>query len=73
MAAFAYELRASETNGEPIHRVCALCYKKGEISILQFSHKSEGQDWYDCHSCKNNQHFGAYVRSENYDSAYSNF
>src|SRR5438477_2421909 len=33
---FAYELKASEANREPIHRACATCYQKGQISILQF-------------------------------------
>jgi hypothetical protein len=70
---FAYELKTSEANGEPIHRACALCFEQGHISILHFSHKSEGQDWYDCRRCKNNQHFGAYVRRENHSSGYSDF
>jgi hypothetical protein len=65
---FAYELKASEANGEPIHRVCALCYQQGHISILQFSHNSSGQDWYDCHRCKNGQHFGNRVRENSYRS-----
>jgi hypothetical protein len=61
---FAYELKASEANGEPIHRICASCVQQEQISILQFSHQSEGRDWYDCLRCKTNQHFGTYVRRE---------
>jgi hypothetical protein len=64
---FAYQLKESEANGEPMHRVCATCYQQGHISILHFSHNSEGQDWYDCKRCKSNQHFGAYIqRNINY-------
>ena len=71
---FAYELKASEANGEPIHRACTLCYQQGVISILQFSHKSEGQDWYDCTRCKDGRRaYGARVRrdtSSSYSDAY---
>jgi hypothetical protein len=61
---FAYELKDAESNNEPKHRVCAACYNEGHIAILQFSHKSEGQDWYDCLRCKSNQKFGTYVRRD---------
>ncbi|WP_234678924.1 hypothetical protein [Bradyrhizobium monzae] len=70
---FAYELKASEANGEPLHRACATCFNDEKISILQFSHKSEGQDWYDCPRCKKNQHFGTRVRRESYRSHDSDF
>jgi hypothetical protein len=70
---FAYELKASEANGEPIHRVCALCYQRENLSILQFSHRSEGQDWYDCHNCNKGQHFGTHVRREEPYRAASDF
>lgn len=55
---FAYELKESEARGEPIHRACAACYQQGHISILQFSHNTEGQDWYECKRCNNMHHFG---------------
>ncbi|TFV69416.1 hypothetical protein E4K64_33330 [Bradyrhizobium frederickii] len=70
---FAYELKASEANGEPIHRACATCFQDERISILQFSHQSEGQDWYTCPRCKEPQHFGAHVRRESYRSHHSDF
>jgi hypothetical protein len=61
---FAYELKASEANGEPIHRACATCFQNGKISILQFDHHSadSGQDWYDCVVCDNHRPYGAPVR-----------
>jgi hypothetical protein len=40
---FAYELKASEADGEPIHRACAACYQQGNISILQFSQDQRGK------------------------------
>jgi len=55
---FAYQLKASEANGEPTHRACPNCYQKGHISILQFSHSESGQDWYDCPSCGGNRAYG---------------
>jgi hypothetical protein len=58
---FAYELKESEAHDEPIHRACAACYQDGHVSILQFSHKSEEQDWYNCLRCKTAQHFGTRV------------
>jgi hypothetical protein len=58
---FAYELKESEARGEPIHRACAACYQQGHISVLQFNHRSYGQDWFNCLKCKSEQKFGAYV------------
>jgi hypothetical protein len=58
---FAYLLRPEEANGEPSHRICATCYQKNEKSILQFSHRSEGQDWFMCYGCGKRQAFGVYV------------
>ena len=60
---FAYELKAAEANGEPMHRVCPTCYQQGHISILQFDGRSEGQDWYLCAKCKSQLKLGAYVSS----------
>ncbi|WP_441240245.1 hypothetical protein [Tardiphaga sp. 768_D3_N2_1] len=70
---FAYELKESDANGEPIHRACAACYQQGHVSILQFSHNSNGQDWYDCKQCKNNQHFGARIPYRSHYSGGSDF
>jgi Zn finger protein HypA/HybF involved in hydrogenase expression len=61
---FAYELKATEANGEPIHLACANCYQKGQIAILQFSHRSEDQDWYECPACKNRRGYGTRVRRD---------
>jgi hypothetical protein len=55
---FAYELKESEARGEPMHRACPTCFQKGHISILQFSNKSEGQDWYECWTCNSRKSFG---------------
>jgi hypothetical protein len=64
---FAYELKASEARGEPTHRVCATCYQQGHLSILQFNHKTEGQDWFECLRCKVSKPFGVHVpRQMNY-------
>jgi hypothetical protein len=57
---FAYELKRDEAQGEPPHRICAHCYESGHRSILQFSHHSEGQDYFDCPRCKTRQAFGLY-------------
>lgn len=56
---FAYQLKASEANGEPIHRACPNCYNKGQISILQFDFLTAAhQDRYNCRSCKSEFAFG---------------
>ncbi len=56
---FAYQLKQSEANGEPIHRVCPNCYNKGHISILQFDFVTTAhQERYDCHSCGAKLEFG---------------
>jgi hypothetical protein len=61
---FAYELRATEANGEPIHLACANCYQKGQIAILQFSMRSENQDWYQCPACEDRRGYGTRVRRD---------
>lgn len=68
---FAYELKASEANGQPSHRACANCYREGHISILQFAHQSSGQDYFDCPRCKVNLKFGVYVRRDPVRTRYS--
>lgn len=56
---FAYQLKDSEANGEPMHRACPNCYSKGQISILQFDFRTaSSQDKYQCHSCKSDFEFG---------------
>lgn len=55
---FAYLLKPEAANGEPSHRLCAHCYNDGHKSVLQFLHKGEGQDWYECLRCKTRQRFG---------------
>lgn len=64
---FAYLLKPEAAKGEPPHRLCANCYNDGHKSVLQFSNKSEGQDYFDCPRCKARQPFGHY-RSTNYDA-----
>ena len=61
---FAYELKASEANGEPIHRTCATCFQKGRISVLQFTHSASNQDWYDCPACQNHRAYGTAIRRD---------
>jgi hypothetical protein len=70
---FAYLLNTEAANGEPSHRICATCYQKDRKSILQFLHKSEGQDWFHCPQCDTRQAFGIYSRSQptNYEDDWS--
>jgi hypothetical protein len=56
---FAYLLKAEAADGEPSHRLCAQCYQKNQKSILQFLHRSHGQDYYKCQNC-GEQMFGVY-------------
>jgi len=63
---FAYALKPEEAQGEPPHRICAHCYENGHKAVLQFTHKSEGRDYFECLRCKSRQAFGLYVRSRNY-------
>src|SRR5262249_29823864 len=49
---FAYALTPEEAQGEPLHRICVHCYEDGHKAVLQFSHKSTGQDYFDCRRCK---------------------
>jgi hypothetical protein len=58
---FAYRLRADAAGSEPIHLACPSCFKNGHVAILQFRHKSENQDWFDCLACKSQFSFGERV------------
>jgi len=60
----AYRLKTDLANGEPSHLACPVCFKKGEVSILQFRLQSSGQDWYDCFSCKSTLKFGARTQTQ---------
>jgi len=55
---FAYALKPEEAQGEPPHRICANCYESGHRAVLQFSHESGQQDYFDCLRCKTRQLFG---------------
>jgi hypothetical protein len=52
---FAYVLKADADNGEPIHKLCATCFNKGQKTILRNSHGN----WFECDTCKKMQHLGA--------------
>jgi len=57
---FAYQLKASEASGEPLHRACPNCYNKGHIAILQFAFMHTiGHDQYRCVACKTEFELGA--------------
>lgn len=56
---FAYLLKPEAASGEPPHRICAHCYQRDEKSILQFVHRSDGQDYYKCPKC-GDQVFGVW-------------
>lgn len=57
---FAYELRQDQANGEPIHRLCPNCFEDKKRGILQFQFRSDnGQDRYECASCKREFAFGS--------------
>jgi hypothetical protein len=61
---FAYELKESEANGEPAHKLCAKCYQGGQKSILQFEHVSSNQQKvYLCQSCNKQLFLGKIVES----------
>ena len=60
---FAYSLKPEEAKGEPLHRICATCYQQGKKSILQFTHRSQGQEWFKCHGCRNQIALGVYKSS----------
>lgn len=48
---FAYRLKESMAGGEPIHDLCAACYKHGKPSILQRRDKGMNQ-LMNCSECK---------------------
>jgi hypothetical protein len=56
---YAYELKPSEANGEPIHRVCPTCFESGKRHILQ----ARGTDAFEremfgCYECDQLFSFG---------------
>ena len=56
---FAYILKEEESNGEPMHRICANCYQQGHRSILQFKYTTGyQQDKYNCPACGKDFLFG---------------
>ncbi|HYI47763.1 MAG TPA: hypothetical protein VEX35_04785 [Allosphingosinicella sp.] len=52
MGAFAYVLKASEANGEPIHRICPDCYQQGHKGFLQMVSAHSGGEMVQCSRCK---------------------
>lgn len=62
---FAYELKESEANGEPPHRICANCYQNSQKSILHPTRKLHDQrDEYSCPACKSLFKFGSPVNRQ---------
>ena len=56
---YAYQLRAERADGEPQHRICPKCFEERARSILQFAHKTAGQqDVFNCLRCKTPYLFG---------------
>lgn len=50
---FAYVLRQSSADGEPLHRICANCYHQGKKALLQATSRLElRRRVYRCPSCK---------------------
>ncbi|MDK1377112.1 MULTISPECIES: hypothetical protein [unclassified Sinorhizobium] len=55
----AYELTEKAANGEPIHRLCPVCFEQRRRSILQFRFKTNaGQQKYACVPCDREFDFG---------------
>lgn len=55
---FAYLLRPEMSNGEPMHRLCPVCFQRKNKSILQFRSTICNQDHFDCPGCKTEFSFG---------------
>lgn len=56
---FAYELTPEHAQGEPLHRLCTVCFQNKRKSILHFSHVTAlKQDLYKCMPCNTEQVFG---------------
>lgn len=56
---FAYELKTEEANGEPIHRLCPVCFGKQGRSYLQYQGRTASQqDLYKCLPCAQEYLFG---------------
>ncbi|HEY9460184.1 MAG TPA: hypothetical protein VIR04_05245 [Paralcaligenes sp.] len=59
----AYELKADEANGQPLHRICPNCYQERRLSILQPDGRNASkQEMYSCPGC--NKHFKFGVAQE---------
>ena len=48
---FAYVLKESAANGEPIHYACANCFQQGHKSILQVRSRLRNSRTYECQRC----------------------
>ncbi|MDK4711091.1 hypothetical protein [Rhizobium sp. CNPSo 4039] len=56
---FAYELKAEAANGEPIHRLCPVCFGKRSRSYLQHQGiTASRQDLFRCLPCGHEYLFG---------------
>jgi hypothetical protein len=51
---FAYVLKPEAAMGEPIHKLCATCFTKGQKTILRNSHGN----YFECDTCKKLQQLG---------------
>ena len=51
---FAYVLKLDALGSEPIHKLCATCFNKGQKTILRNSHGN----YFECDTCKKLQQLG---------------
>jgi hypothetical protein len=57
---FAYELKEEAAHGEPIHRLCPVCFGKQSRSYLQYQGVTAShQDFFKCLPCGQDYFFGA--------------
>jgi hypothetical protein len=56
---FAYELKPSEANGEPIHGICPTCFENGKKHILQACGiDAFEREMFGCYECSQLSSFG---------------
>lgn len=56
---FAYELKPEEARGDPIHKICPVCFEANKRSVLQFRGRTTSrQEMFRCMPCEHDYFFG---------------
>ncbi|MEF2073502.1 hypothetical protein [Consotaella aegiceratis] len=65
---FAYEAKQEKLNGDPPHLACPNCFRKKQLSILQFHGTYSGRRRFECQACEKHVDLGV-IAERHYSKA----